>query len=95
MGDEPRKLETQAIIPGVLTIDVPPEVWGQWTPQGKVKFVLDQLINFVCNPAFHSPEFTALRIQIRDPKLIIPSEVVAHIGRRDIYTNMQQAEKKI
>jgi hypothetical protein len=65
---------------GHVTIDIPLPQWGMLTTQGRIAFVAHTLIDFMASPAFHSPLLKSVRLQVRERGVIIPTEVICHIG---------------
>lgn len=67
---------------GVVTFDIPIHIWEGFTVQGRIAFITHQLIDFMATPSFHSRELRAVRFQVREPGIIMPKEVVCHIGEK-------------
>lgn len=67
---------------GTVTFDIPAELWANFTVQGKINFIAHQLLDFIANPAYHAPNLKGVRFQVREPGIVMPKEVVAHIGDR-------------
>lgn len=65
---------------GILTMDIDPGMWNAAPVQGKVMILVHNLIDLMANPAFH--QMNGLRIQVKQPQLLIPQEVVFHVGNR-------------
>jgi hypothetical protein len=69
---------------GTVTMDIPKQVWDNLSVQGKIAFITHQLVDFMAHPAFHAPNLKGVRFQVREEGIIMPKEVVAHIGQRYI-----------
>lgn len=69
---------------GILTMDIPDDVWNQFTPQGQIGFVVHQLIDLMATPHFHAAK--GVRIQVRRPGIIFPSRVVAAFGKQGAHS---------
>lgn len=81
-------MASQAPIPtdpneGILTMDIDPRMWMSAPVQGKVMILVHNLIDLMANPAFHM--MSGLRVQVKQPELLIPQEVVCHVGKRGNY----------
>lgn len=81
-------MASQAPIPpdpnaGILTLDIDPRVWQSAPVQGRMMIIVHTLIDLMANPAFHMME--GLRIQIKEEGMLVPREIVCHLGKRGTY----------
>lgn len=67
---------------GVVTMQVPLELWSSFTTQGKIAFICHQLIDFMANPTFHATNLKAVRFEIRERGILMANEVPVHLGEK-------------
>ena len=65
---------------GVVTMDLDPKMWASMPTQGKILMLIHSLIDLAAHPSFMLVQ--GLRVQVKEPELLIPREVICHIGKR-------------
>jgi hypothetical protein len=65
---------------GIVTMDLDPKTWAAMPTQGKILMLIHSLIDLAAMPHFSFVQ--GLRVQVKEPDLLIPREVVCHIGKR-------------
>lgn len=75
---------------GIIVVDLDPSQWQGLPVQAQILTIVHQFIDLMMHPAFHA--MNGIRVQIKEKGMLIPTEVVLHLGNKGNFYRRGKAD---